>query len=145
MQNTQAPVFGGRNVSKKLPPWRNPSGGEGVAILSAPLVGVGLGMLIGSAAHTTETTHLGGTTMTSNTPKGIGIGAMVGGAVGGAVALIVYARSRHFYMEVGSALEMVLPQTVTLAREKPAGQATSRAQTLSQRGKLNSESVGQAP
>jgi len=125
--------------------WRNPSGGEGAAILSAPLVGLGLGMLIGSAAHTTHTSTLGGMTMTSRTPEGIGIGAVVGGAVGGAVALMVYARSRHFYMEVGSALEMVLPRTVTLASKKAIGEGSTPAPTRAGQTKLNTKLVGQAP
>jgi hypothetical protein len=43
-------------------------------------------------------------------------------------SLIVLARSRHFYIEVGSPLEMDLPQTVTLAEEKSTGgNLTSRS------------------
>ena len=106
--------------------WRNPTSGEKTAMFLAPAMGLGLGMLIGSAAHTTHTTTLGGMTLTSKTPTGIGVGSMAGLGAGSVVSLLLYARSRHFYVEAGSALEMVLPQRLTVAPGQSTGPAASR-------------------
>src|SRR5438477_3870155 len=50
-------------------------GGPKAAMVAAPLVGLGLGTAIGAAAHTTRTINFGGTTMTTNTLKGVAIGS----------------------------------------------------------------------
>jgi hypothetical protein len=85
-------------------------------VIAAPLAGLGAGALIGSAAHTTHTTNFAGMTTTSSTPKGLAIGSVVGLAAGGVVAFVLLARSHNFYVEVGSPLEMTLPQPLTLAQ-----------------------------
>jgi len=95
--------------------WRNPSGATTAAAIAAPLGGAGLGALIGHAVHTTQSTTLGGTTLTSNSIKGVAIGSVVGAAAGGVVALVLLARSHQFYVDVGSPMELTLPQPVTLA------------------------------
>jgi hypothetical protein len=100
--------------------WINPDTGTKAAMVAAPLVGLALGTAIGAAAHTTQTTNFGGTTMTTNTLKGVGIGSTLGLAAGSVVSLVLLARSHHFYMPIGSALEMVLPQAVTLAQGQRA-------------------------
>lgn len=96
--------------------WNNPSSAVKAGIIAAPLAGLGIGAAIGAAQHTTDSSTLGGTTITSSTPKGLAIGSMVGLAAGGAVALVLLARSHHFYVQEGSPLEMSLPQPVTLAQ-----------------------------
>lgn len=96
--------------------WNNPSSAEKAGIIAAPLAGLGIGAAIGAAQHTTQSSTLGGTTLTSSTPKGLAIGSLVGLAAGGAVALVLIARSHHFYVQEGSPLELSLPQPVTLAQ-----------------------------
>src|SRR5258708_28583600 len=66
--------------------WLNPSSGVKAGAIIAPMAGLGLGALIGSAAHTTQSSTLGGNTITSSTPKGLAIGSFVGPARGGRVA-----------------------------------------------------------
>ena len=99
--------------------WTNPSAPEKAGMIAAPLAGLGIGAAIGAAQHTTTSSTLGGTTLTASTPKGLAIGSLVGLAAGGAVSLILMARSRHFYVEEGSPLELSLPQPVTLAQIQP--------------------------
>src|SRR5207302_1644186 len=62
--------------------WINPDTGTKAAMVAAPLVGLGLGTAIGAAAHTTRTINFGGTTMTTNTLKGVAIGSTLGLAAG---------------------------------------------------------------
>jgi hypothetical protein len=100
--------------------WPYPSGRTTAGAIAAPLAGAGIGALIGSAAHTTQSATLGGTTLTSSTPKGLAIGSMVGAAAGGVVALVLLARSHQFYVEVGSPMEMTLSKPVTLAKNQVA-------------------------
>jgi len=100
--------------------WINPGTSTKAGVVAAPLVGLGLGTAIGAAAHTSQTTNFAGMTMTTSTPKGIAIGSVVGLAAGGVVSLVLLLRSHHFYMATGSELDMVLPQTVTLARGQRA-------------------------
>ena len=96
--------------------WSNPSSAEKAGIIAAPLAGLGIGAAIGAAQHTTDSTSLGGTTLTSSSPKGLAIGSLVGLAAGGAVSLVLIARSHHFYVQDGSPLELSLPQSVTLTQ-----------------------------
>jgi hypothetical protein len=108
--------------------WSNPSSAEKAGIIAAPLAGLGIGAAIGAAQHTTTSSTLGGTTLTSSTPKGLAIGSLVGLVAGGAVSLVLLARSHHFYVEEGSPLELSLPQPVTLAQiqaTRTAGNAST--------------------
>lgn len=98
--------------------WRDPGGGAKTAAFIAPAAGLGLGALIGSAAHTTQTSSLGGMTLTSRTPSGLAIGSLVGLAAGGAVALLLLVRSPHFYVDVGSTMQASLPQPLSLPAEQ---------------------------
>jgi len=96
--------------------WLNPSSGVKAGAIIAPMAGLGLGALIGSAAHTTQSSTLGGTTITSSTPKGLAIGSVVGLAAGGVVALVLLTHSHQFFVDVGSPMELTLPQPLTLAQ-----------------------------
>ena len=62
--------------------WRDPSSAARTGAFIAPFAGAGMGAAIGSSLHTTQSATLGGTTITSNSPKGIGIGAVVGSGGG---------------------------------------------------------------
>lgn len=98
--------------------WRNPSGRAKAGAVAAPVAGLGLGLLIGSSAHTTQSSTLGGTTLTSSSPKGLAVGGLVGMAAGGAVAVALLVRSRDFYLEVSSPMEMTLPRPLTVAQNQ---------------------------
>jgi type IV secretion system protein VirB10 len=100
--------------------WLNPGGGTKAGMVIAPMTGLGLGALIGGAAHTTQSSSLGGTTITSSTPKGIAIGSIVGLAAGGVVSLVLLTHSRQFFVDVGSPMQMTLPQPLTLAQAQIA-------------------------
>jgi hypothetical protein len=100
--------------------WSNPSRRATAGVFAAPLAGLGIGALIGNAAHTTQSSTLGGTTITSNTPTGVAIGSMVGLGVGGIVALVMLTHSHQFYVDIGAPMEMTLPQPLGLARDQVA-------------------------
>lgn len=106
--------------------WINPSRGAKTGALLAPLLGAGLGTAVGAAVHTTQTSSLGGMTITSSTPKGMAIGSLTGLAAGAALSLALLARSHQFYVEQGAPLEMVLAHPVTLA-PGPVGDAKCAA------------------
>jgi hypothetical protein len=106
----------------------NPSTATSAGALIAPIAGAGLGIAIGNAAHTTQSSTLGGRTLTSSTPTGMAIGAIVGGAAGGVVALALLARSHHFYVDAGSAAELTLTKPMTLTKARIAD-AVNRATT----------------
>ena len=109
--------------------WSNPSSAEKVGMFAAPLAGLGIGAAIGAAQHTTESSTLGGTTLTASSPKGLAIGSLVGLAAGSAVSLVLLARSHHFYVEEGSPLELSLPQPVTLTQIQISNQDGATAST----------------
>lgn len=125
-----APVAGPMDIeSDEDTAWRDPSGGAKAAAMVAPAAGLGLGALIGSAAHTMQHSSLGGMTLTSATPSGLAIGSMVGLAAGGVVSLVLLTRSPHFYVDVGSPMEMILPSALILPLDRlsKAGPAQSPA------------------
>lgn len=96
----------------------NPSTGAKAGTIIAPLAGLGLGAAVGSAAHTTHTSTLGGMSMTSATPKGLAIGSVVGLAAGGVISLVLLTRSHEFYVETGSPMKMSVPQPITLDQKQ---------------------------
>ncbi len=98
--------------------WRVPGGRAASAAFIAPFAGLGLGAFIGSAAHTTHSDTLDGTTITSSTPKGLAIGTSVGMAAGAVVAIAILAHSRQFFVDVGAPMELTLPQPVTLSQRQ---------------------------
>jgi hypothetical protein len=98
--------------------WLTPSGKAQAGMVIAPLAGLGIGAAIGSAAHTTQSSTLGGSTITSSSPKGIAIGSLVGLGIGAAVALVLLTHSHQFYVDSGSPMEMTLSQPVTLTQSQ---------------------------
>jgi hypothetical protein len=77
----------------------NPSSGEKAGIIAAPLAGLGLGMLIGSATDRTETSTVNGLSVSMNSHRGLAIGSLVGLAAGGVGSFVLLARSNGFYIE----------------------------------------------
>jgi hypothetical protein len=100
--------------------WRNPSDQARVGAFLAPMIGGGLGALIGSQIHTTQSSSLGGTTITTSTPKGIAIGSLVGVGAGVGISLAILVHSHGFFVDVGSPMEMTLPQPMTLSSKQVA-------------------------
>jgi hypothetical protein len=106
--------------------WRVPGGGNVAGAIAAPLAGLGLGTLIGHEAGG-KGTNINGMNYNPGGLKSTAIGAMVGLAAGGAVSFIFLAHSRQFVVDVGSPMEMTLPQPMTLAEGK-VGAAVRDAQ-----------------
>jgi hypothetical protein len=116
--------------------WSNPSSAEKAGMFAAPFAGLGIGAAIGAAQHTTQSSTLGGTTLTASSPKGLAIGSLVGLAAGSAVSLVLLARSHHFYVEEGSPLELSLSQPVTLAQIQASNPDDTTASTPEAPGSL---------
>ena len=108
--------------------WRNPSSGAKAGAIAAPIAGLGLGALIGSAAHTTQSATLGGNTITTSSPKGVAIGSGVGLAAGAIVSLALLLHSNNFYVDAGSPMQLILPEALTLPVNQAAA-ASSNAQS----------------
>ena len=100
--------------------WNNPGGGTKAGVMLAPALGLGIGAAIGAAAHTSDTHTFAGQTITSSSPRGLAIGSIVGLAAGAAVSVVLLARNHGFYMEVGSPLQMTVPEPITLAQDQVA-------------------------
>jgi len=114
-----ANVAGPINIqSDEYTAWLTPGTGAKVAAIIAPIAGVGIGAAIGSAAHTTQSSTLGGTTLTSSTPKGIAIGSGVGLGVGALAAILILTHSHQFFVDVGSPMQMTLPQPLTITENQ---------------------------
>ncbi len=115
--------------------------GRMIGAFVLPTAGMGLGALIGhSVSHATSTTL--STTLPPNcgvpvpgcsTPstqtftmptgdrlQGTAIGSGVGLAVGGIGSLVLFSGSRHFFLDVGSPMEMVLRQSLILDTNRVA-------------------------
>jgi hypothetical protein len=107
-------------LSDEYTAWLTPGTGTKVAAILAPIAGVGIGAGIGSAAHTTQSSTLGGTTLTTSTPKGIAIGSGVGLGVGALVSILVLTHSHQFFVDVGSPMQMTLPQPLTITQNDVA-------------------------
>ena len=113
---------------------KDPGPGRGLAAIALPLGGIGLGALIGHSVGSSQsvmTTTLppgctgappGCLSSSMNVPgskfKDTAIGASVGGFVGmfGAIAMLV--GSHHFFLAVGTPVEMSLAQPVTLQQNE---------------------------
>ena len=112
-----ANIAGPINIqSDEYTAWLTPSTGAKVAAILAPFAGAGIGAAIGSSVHTTQSTTLGGTTLTSSTPKGVGIGSGVGLGVGALVSVLILTHSHQFFVEAGSPMQMTLPQPLIITQ-----------------------------
>src|SRR5256714_15188940 len=82
--------------------WNDPSSAQKAGILVAPLAGLGIGAAIGAAQHTTQSSTPGGTTLTSSTPKGLGIGSFASFGAGAGVSFVLLGGGQHFSFPEGS-------------------------------------------
>jgi hypothetical protein len=116
---------------------KDPGKGRIATLIAGPLVGSGLGALIGHSLASSQ-----GTTLTSSIPQGCNpgspgclsssitgppdkgkdtvIGSAVGAGVGLAVGFALVATSHHFFLDVGSPVEMVLQHSLTLQGDEVA-------------------------
>ncbi len=115
----------------------DPGKGRALSAFMLPLGGAGLGALIGHSAASSR-----GTTITSTLPPGCTgpppgclsssltgppekgpdtvIGAAIGGGIGLAASLVLLTTSHNFFLDVGSPVEMVLQQPLTLPQDQVA-------------------------
>jgi len=94
--------------------WRQPTKGGIAAAIAAPAAGLGLGLLIGHAANSSPGTTINGMTVNVSRAESTGIGAVVGGAIGGVIGFALLLHTRQFFVDVGSPMEMTLPQPLSL-------------------------------
>jgi len=116
---------------------KDPGKGRIVGAFALPAAGVGLGALIGHSVSSPQTITfpalppscgvpipgcMGGSspTLTDNSSqlKSTAIGAMVGGAVGGITSLALLLNAHHFFLDVGSPVEMTLQQPISLQLDR---------------------------
>jgi hypothetical protein len=113
---------------------KDPGNGRVIGGFALAAGGAGLGALIGhsigSSQSTLTTTLPAGcnpafpnclsSTVPTSGSKGIdtGIGAAVGGAIGGIASLAMLWSSHHFFLDVGSPVDMVLQQPLSLGQSE---------------------------
>lgn len=116
---------------------KDPGNGRIAALVAGPAAGTGLGALIGHSLASSQ----GATVSASNPPgcmpgslgcvsssitgppekgKDTVIGATVGAGIGLAVGLLFVGTSHHFFIDVGSPVEMVLQHPITLQEDEVA-------------------------
>jgi hypothetical protein len=114
---------------------KDPGKGRMVSAFVLPAAGAGLGALVGHAAGGSGT-DINGMNFNPDGLKSTAIGSMVGLAVGGVASLVMLTSSPNFYLDVGSPVEMVLQQPLTLDREQVAEaitHASPAVQAIAQR------------
>ena len=88
-----------------------------VGAFALPATGLGLGTLIGHAAGG-KGTNINGMTFNPGGLKSTAIGGMVGLAVGGVASLVMLTSSHNFFLDVGSPVEVILQQPLSLERDR---------------------------
>jgi hypothetical protein len=136
---------------------KDPGKGRIAALIAGPLAGSGLGALIGHSLASSQ-----GTTLTSSIPQGCMpgspgclsssitgppdkgkdtvIGSAVGAGVGLAVGFLLVGTSHHFFLDVGSPVEMVLQHPLTLQ-----GDEVADAVRQSDRHRVPEQPIAQRP
>ena len=115
---------------------KDPGQGRFIAAIAAPAAGAGIGALIGhsiASSPTTLTSTLprgctgpppecltSSVTGPSNSGKNTIIGAGIGGAIGAVASLTLLFSSHHFYLDVGSPVEMTLNSPVVFQQDEVA-------------------------
>jgi hypothetical protein len=99
---------------------KDPGQGRFIGAFALPAAGVGLGALIGHAVGG-KGTNVNGMTYNPGGLKSTAIGSMVGLAIGGVGALVLLTSSHKFFLDVGSPVEMVLRQPLSLEQDQVTG------------------------
>ena len=113
---------------------KDPGGKRTGAAIAMPLVGLGLGALIGHAVGSSQDLLTASVPpgcigsppgcLSSSLPipgskaKNTAIGASIGGIAGGIGSIFVLLGSHHFFLDVGSPVEMTLQQPITLQEKE---------------------------
>ena len=116
--------------------WKDPGSGRIVSAFALPAAGAGLGALIGHSVGKADSQVtspfppgcMGGPPFcTSTTTPVFGtkgrdtiIGAGIGGAIGALVSITLLFSSRNFFMDVGTPVEMILQQPISLPQDQVA-------------------------
>jgi hypothetical protein len=117
--------------------WKDPGQGRLAGAFALPAAGLGIGALIGhslanSSPNTITSTLPPGctgpppgclsssVTAPGSTAKGTVIGVMVGGAIGGIASFALLLNTHNFFLDVGSPVEMVLQQPISLQQDEIA-------------------------
>ncbi|MGA7751346.1 MAG: hypothetical protein WCB05_00895 [Candidatus Sulfotelmatobacter sp.] len=123
---------------------KDPGSGRAIAALALPAAGAGVGALIGHSVGTAQSTTtspfppgcIGGPPFctTTSTPvfgtkgKDAIIGAGVGAAIGAVGSVALLFGSHHFFLDVGSPVEMTLQHPITLQQNEVAAAVAQSAQ-----------------
>jgi len=123
---------------------KDPGPGRGAAAIALPLGGIGLGALIGHSVGSSQsvmTTTLppgctgpppGCLSSSMNVPgskfKDTAIGASVGGVIGMFASIAMLVSSHHFFLAVGTPVEMTLQQPITLQQNEVTAAVQQAAQ-----------------
>jgi len=99
---------------------KDPGQGRFIGAFALPAAGVGLGALIGHAVGG-KGTNVNGMTYNPGGLKSTAIGSMVGLAIGGVGALVLLTSSHKFFLDIGSPVEMVLRQPLSLEQDQVTG------------------------
>ena len=96
--------------------WKVATKGGLIGAIAAPAAGGAAGALIGHAASSSNGMTLNGLTINPDRMQSTAIGGIVGLGAGSALGLYFLLRSRQFYVDAGSPMELTLPQPLTLAQ-----------------------------
>lgn len=113
----------------------DPGDRRSLAAIALPVSGAGAGALIGHFAASGQPNTITNTlppgctgpppgclTSSLTTPgsraKGTVIGAMVGGAIGGVASIALLFKTRNFFLDIGSPVEMTLQHPLTLEQDE---------------------------
>lgn len=96
---------------------KDPGQGRFIGAFALPAAGAGLGALVGHAAGG-KGTNVNGMTYNPGGLKSTAIGSMVGLAIGGVAAIVLLTGSHNFFLDVGSPVEMVLRQPLSLGQDQ---------------------------
>jgi len=87
-----------------------------IGAIAAPAIGGTAGALIGHAANSSSGTTINGMTVNPSRPQSTAIGSIAGLAAGSVIGFVLLERSRQFFVDVRSPMELTLPQPLTLAQ-----------------------------
>ncbi len=116
---------------------KDPGKGRMIGAFALPAAGLGLGALIGHSVASSQPNTITSTlppgctgpppgclSSSLTTPpdrlKSTAIGGMVGLAVGGIVSLALVVNTHHFFLDVGSPVEMILQHPISLQQDEVA-------------------------
>jgi hypothetical protein len=117
---------------------KDPGPGRIAGAFALPVAGAGLGALIGHSVASSQNTTITNTlppgcvgpppgclssslSVPPNKGKSTVIGAAVGAAIGGVTSLLLLTNSHNFFLDVGSPVEMVLQQPLSLEGDPLSG------------------------